>query len=783
MWRCGRMEHRPKENDAVPVYRNPGRPVKERVEDLLSRMTLEEKIAQLRAESEVPLYKKENGNVEPSDELLAILSGATVGKLMSLLRADPFFHLGAEEALTARQCAELSNRIHRYVQENTRLGIPVIIGNEGNHALMGMDATIFPAVCNFGCTWNVDLMEDIGRAIALEGRSRGEVIVYAPDLDVIRDPRYGRSDQNYGEDPHLVGRMGAAMVRGMQGESVADRGSVVSMLRSNPGSGDAEGGHDFGDTSRGSIEMHEVVLRPWADGVRAGAEAIMAGCATYDRIPLWADRHLLTEVLRDQWGFQGFVMTDGWVSFILECRMARDRVEAAAMALKAGVDMAWPDGMVRQRFHDDPRQAVFGRLAEALDKGLVSTEDIDLSVRRVLRVKFLLGLFEDPYVDPEEAASASRCPAHRELALKAARESVVLLKNDKDILPLHREIRSIAVIGPNADDEWAQLGDYAPAHRPEDVVTVLQGIRELAASNTRVEYARGCGIRTTSKDGFPDAISAALSCDIVIAVVGGSSKGEYFEEKGLWTARRSAESDCGEGTDRMSLDLLGVQEELLRELKETGKPLVVVLIHGRAMSIPWIAEYADAVVDAGYPGEAGGAVAEVLFGDYNPGGRLAVSVPRHVGQLPVYYYSRRPSRRDYAEMDASPLYPFGFGLSYSTFEYRNLEVTPTAITAAENAQVSLEVANTGTRAGDVVVQLYIRDEVASVARPWKQLQGFARINLKPGESRRVEFEVGREQLCFFNQSGEWVVEPGEFTLIIGRNAKEELLCATLTVTA
>ena len=764
-----------------PIYLHADHPLEERVEDLLSRMTLEEKIAQLRAESEFPLYRKESGNVEPADELLSILSGVPVGKLMSILRADPFFRLGAEDALTARQCAELANKIHRYVQENTRLGIPVMIGNEGNHALMGMDATIFPAVCNLGCTWNVDLMEKIGRAIALEGRSRGEVIVYAPDLDVIRDPRYGRSDQNYGEDPHLVGRMGAAMVRGMQGESVADRERVVAMLRSNPGSGDAEGGHDFGDTSRGSIEMHEVVLRPWEMAVKAGAEAVMAGRATYDRIPLWADRYLLTEVLRDRWGFKGFVMTDGWVDFIIECRMARDRVEAAALALKAGVDMAWPDGMVRQRFHNDSRQAVFGRLDEALEKGFVSQEDIDRAVRRVLRVKFLLGLFEDPYVDPEKAAAVSRCREHRELALEAARQSVVLLKNDKGILPLQRNCGSIAVIGPNADDEWAQLGDYAPAHRPEDVVTVLQGIRERVASGTRVEYARGCGIRTMSKDGFPEAISTACGCDVVIAVVGGSSKGEYFEIDGLWTARRTAESDCGEGTDRMTLDLLGVQEDLLKALKETGKPLVVVLVHGRAMSIPWIAEHADAIVDAGYPGEAGGAVADVLFGNCNPGGRLTVSVPQHVGQLPVYYYSRKPSRIGYVEMDADPLYPFGFGLSYSTFEYRNLAVKPSAITSEESARVSVEVTNTGTRSGDEVVQLYIRDEVASVARPWKQLQGFSRINLNPGESRRVEFEIGREQLCFFNRAGEWVVEPGEFTLIIGRNAKEELLRATLTV--
>ncbi len=768
-----------------PLYKNPACSVEERVEDLLSRMTVEEKIGQLRDElPDYKLWEKQGADVDLSPGLKKILTGVAIGQLGIFLRADPFSRLTAETALTARQAAELSNKVQKHVIEHTRPGIPVLITNDNNHCHLGLDSTMLPSVFNMGCTWNRDLQKAAGRVIAVESRSRGETVAYAPNLDVIRDPRIGRSDQNYGEDPYLVGQLGAAMVRGLYGASLDSDSAMIAMLRAYPGVGDADGGHDFGETSRGMIEMQEFILRPWGDAVRAGAEGIMVERAVYDGIPAPCHKYLMTDLLRDEWGFKGITMGDAWdVMYLLRCRVAGSVREAAVMALKAGLDMSSPDAVYEEKILGKPERAAYVQLAEALEEGLVSMEDIDRSVRRVLRLKFLLGLFENPYVDPDRAEAVARRPEHLRLALGAVHQSMVLLKNNDHLLPLPKTLDAVAVVGPNSDDEWTQLGDYAPAHRPEEVVTVLAGVRAIVSGATTVHYAHGCDVRDPSTEGLDAALEAARKSDVVIAVVGGSSKGECVEQDGGLTSRRTANSDCGESTDRATLDLLGVQEDLLKALKKTGKPLVVVLIHGRAMSINWIAEHADAILDAGYPGEAGGtAVTETLFGDYNPGGRLTVSVPKHVGQLPVYYYHKFDSRPAYVDMDAEPLYPFGYGLSYTTFAYDNLTVSPERIKADETARVSVDVTNTGAMAGDEVVQLYIRDEISSVMRPWKQLKGFERVHLAPGETETVTFEVGWEALCFYGMDDRWTVEPGEFTLMIGRHAYEDVLQTTLIVT-
>ena len=770
--------------DDLPIYKDPSRPVAQRVEDLLNRMTVEEKIAQLRSEwADYHLYVKQGGKAEMSEALKKVLTGVAIGKLAGLLRADPFSGVTAEAALTPAQGAELVNQIQRHIREQTRLGIPILIGNDGNHCHLGLRGTIFPSNFSVGPTWNRQLEERIGRAIAAESRSRGETVVYAPDLDVLRDPRYGRSEQNYGEDPYLVGQMGAAMVRGLQGKTLNSDRSVIALLRAYPGCGDDDGGHDFGETSRGTIEMQEFVLRPWRDAVRAGAEGIMVERAIYDSVPAPASKYLMTNLLRNEWGFKGFTMGDASnVLYLLRCRVARNNKEGAALALKAGMDVNLNDAVIEGNVYGKTQSVAYGKLGEALEEGLVSMEDIDRAVRRVLRVKFLLGLFENPYSDPAKAEALAGCAEHRQLALEAAREGIVLLENRNSILPLRKDIKSVAVIGPNADDEWAQLGDYAPAHPREQVTTILDGIRKKVSGNTMVRYARGCGIRDCSRSGFLEALEAVRQSDAVVAVVGGSSKAEYVKEGGQIIGRRSAESDSGEGTDRATLDLLGVQEDLLKAVKESGKSLIVVLIHGRAMTINWVAKNADAIIDAGFPGEAGGAaIADVLFGDYNPGGRLTVSFPKHVGQLPAYYYSRFNSRSHYVEMDAEPLYSFGFGLSYTTFEYKNLKVTPAVMKPDQTARVSVEVANTGTRAGDEVVQLYIRDEECSVVRPWKQLKGFERVHLQPGETKTVSLPVGREELCFYGLDGKWTVEPGRFTIMVSKNVRKDLLAATLTV--
>jgi beta-glucosidase len=421
-------------------------------------------------------------------------------------------------------------------------------------------------------------------------------------------------------------------------------------------------------------------------------------------------------------------------------------------------------------------------IREALDRGLVSMREIDRAVTRILRLKFLLGLFENPFVDPDRAESVARCPEHRRLALQAAREGMILLKNEDATLPLAKAMTSIAVIGPNADNTWNQLGDYAASHDREDVVTVLDGIKTLARDRgIAVHYAEGCGIRTTSTEGFAAAVEAARKSDVVVAVVGGSSRIRYPDPDG--TGGRHPEAETGEAQARATLDLPGVQEDLLKKLKATGKPLVVILIHGRAYTVNWIAENADALVDAGYPGEAGGtAVAEALFGEINPGGKLTVSVPRHVGQLPVYYYHLYAGRKQHLDLDApGPLYPFGYGLSYTTFAYADLRVEPQAIRKDETARVSLAVTNTGDVAGDEVVQLYLRDEVASVARPALQLKGFQRIHLAPGKTRTVTFAIGWEELCFYGLEERWIVEPGNVTIMVAPNSRDVALQAKLTV--
>jgi len=771
--------------ESLPVYKDRSFTVEQRVEDLLDRMTTEEKLGQLRQElRDFPLYEKNgDGDVDLLPGLKAILANVAIGKLGIFLRADPFTAVTAEAALTPRQAAVLSNKVQRYIMEHTRLGIPILIGNDGNRCHLGRDSTILPSVFNMGCTWDPSLQEAAGHVIAVESRSRGETVNYAPNLDVIRDPRFGRSDQNYGEDPYLVGQLGAAMVRGLQGASLHRDDTMVAMLRAYPGVGDADGGHDFGETSRGPLEMQEFVLRPWKDAVEAGAEGIMVERAAYDGIPAPCHRYLMTELLRDQWGFKGITMGDAWdVSYLIRCRVAKDHREAGVMALKAGLDMNSTDAVYEEKVLGKRERAAYAQLADALEEGLVSMEHIDRSVRRMLRLKFLLGLFDDPYVDENRAEEVARHPDHIRLALHAARQSMVLLKNEKNLLPLSKTIGAVAVIGPNSDDEWAQLGDYAPAHRPEEVTTVLTGIREVVSNATDVHYALGCEIRDPSEEGFEKALDAARKSDLIVAVVGGSSKGVIVDEDGVLVGRRSVNSDCGESSDRATLDLLGVQEDLLKALKATGKPLIVVLIHGRAMSINWVAAHADAILDAGYPGEAGGtAVAETLFGDWNPGGRLTVSVPRHVGQLPVYYYARHESRPSYVDMDTTPLYPFGFGLSYTAFTYSRLQVSPERIKADETALVSVNVTNAGDVAGDEVVQLYIRDDICSVMRPWKQLKGFERVHLEPGETKTVTFPVGWDALCFYGMDGRWTVEPGTFTLMIGKHAGEDLLKTELTV--
>ena len=754
------------------------------MEDLISRMSLEEKVNQLIAELPHGAWvDRVDGELVIAEPLKAILEDPPCGKVASLLRNDFFATRRLDLVSSPAEGARISNDVQRYVMENTRLGIPVLSGNDDNRCHLGSGSTIFPSLLNIGCSWDRALQLRVAKAIAAEGRSRGEHYAYAPNLDVIRDPRFGRSDQNYGEDPYLAAEMGVAMVRGLQGESLADKESMAAMLRAYPGAGEMDGGHDFAELNLGKRDMQEVVLYPFARAVMAGAEGVMVERSVYDGIPAVASRYFLSDLLRDGWGFTGITMGDAWgVQHLAQERLwiARDNTEAAAKALKAGLDQSMPDGLAAERLGGSLEARAYGRLPEALERGLVTMAEIDTAVRRVLRMKFVMGLFDDPFADPDHAERVNRCSEHLELALEADRKGIVLLENRDNVLPLSKDVKKVAVIGPNAYNHNAQLGDYAPYHDEEVVTTVLQGIRAVLPTHTEVSYAEGCGIRNLSKDGFAQAIWATEGADAIVAVVGGSSEGIMIEKDGVLRGERSPEADCGEGSTRASLDFSGVQLDLLKALKKTGVPLIVVLIHGRPISAPWLSENADALVDASYPGETGGrAVAEVLFGDYCPGGRLTVSVPVTVGQLPVCYYYR--VRDPYVEMDCVPLYPFGHGLSYTSFEYGDLAIDRERIRSDEVATVSVEVFNTGDVRGDEVVQLYIRDEVASVTRFNKQLKGFERVSIDPGETKRVTFEVGFDSLCFYGPDDAWIVEPGEFTLMVGGDSQTPKVTGKLWV--
>ena len=768
-----------------PTYKNPDRDIDDRVEDLLAKMNLEEKVEQLVAElSDGFWIERFDGDLRIADALKAILRGPPCGKLALPLRSDFYAIRSLDLVPTPAEGARISNELQRYVLDNTRLGIPVLIGNDDNRCHLGWGSTICPSVLNIGCTWDRDLQFRVAKAIAAEGRSRGEHYAYAPNLDVIRDPRFGRSDQNYGEDPYLAAEMGVAAVRGLQGESLGARDAMGAMLRAYPGAGEMDGGHDFAELNLGERDMQEVVLYPFARAIKAGASGVMVERSVYDGIPAIASRHYLTDLLRDEWGFSGVTMADAFgVQHLTHewMRVARDNVDAAAMALKAGLDPSMPDGLTAERVNGSSEMRAYGRLPDALERGLIEMKDIDAAVRHVLRSKFEMGLFDDPYADLEFAESVNRCDAHLDLAVEAARKSIVLLENKNGALPISKEVRKVAVIGPNADDHIAQIGDYAPLHDEANITTILQGIRSILPAAAEVSFSRGCGIREMTRDGFAEAVRTAAEADVTVAVVGGSSAGIMVERDGVLRGERSPEADCGEGQTRASLDLSGVQLDLLKALKETGTPVVVVLIHGRPVSEPWLAENADAVVDASYPGEAGGqAVAEVLFGDYCPGGRLTVSVPITVGQLPVCYYYR--VRERYVEMDHRPLYPFGHGLSYTSFEYGSLVIDRPSINGNESATVSVEITNTGEIPGDEVVQLYIRDELSSVIRFNKQLKGFQRIMLQPGEMKRAVFEIGFDELCFFGPDGTWIVEPGEFTLMVGGDSAAPKAMGNLMVT-
>lgn len=755
------------------TFKDSSKPALDRAQHLLSLMTLEEKIGQLIQPFGWKTYEYKNGQVSLTDSFKEQVENGGVGSLYGVLRADPWTGVTLDNGLSPKEGAQAVNEIQRYAIEHSRLGIPILIGEECSHGHMAIGGTVFPVPLSIGSTWNVDLYREMCQAVARETRSQGGVATYSPVLDVVRDPRWGRTEECFGEDPYLISELGVASVEGLQGERLDGADSVVATLKHFAGYGSSEGGRNAGPVHMGYRELLEVDLLPFRKAVEAGAESIMPAYNEIDGVPCTVNSELLEDLLRKEWGFKGMVITDcGAIDMLASGHdTAEDGMDAAIQAIRAGIDMEMSGEM-------------FGKhLFEAVRLGKLETEVIDQAVLRVLTLKFRLGLFENPYVDPDRAEQVIGSDDHRRIARQLAAEGTILLKNEGDLLPLSKTSGTVAVIGPNADQGYNQLGDYTSPQPQEHVATVLKGIRHKFVDETqRVLYAPGCRIKDDSKEGFDLALSCAEQADTIVMVLGGSSARDFGE--GTIDLRTGAsqvtehswsDMDCGEGIDRMNLQLSGVQLELFQEIHKLGKPIVVVYINGRPIAEPWIDEHAHAILEAWYPGQEGGhAIADILFGDVNPSGRLTISIPKHVGQLPVYYYGKRSRGKRYLEEDSKPRYPFGYGLSYTKFSYSDLKVEPEIIGVDEQATVSLNVTNSGDREGSEVVQLYISDAASQYTRPAKELKGFHKMNLKPGETRTVNFTVGAEELKYIGKNYNYVVEPGLFHVMVGRHVNDTL---------
>lgn len=743
---------------SLPAYKDPSLSIDMRLSDLLSRMTLEEKVGQLLCPLGWEMYEIHGSEVHPSGKFKQLIKERNAGMLWATYRADPWTKKTLANGLNPELSAKAGNALQKYVMENTRLGIPMFLAEEAPHGHMAIGATVFPTGIGMAATWSPELVKEVGQVIAKEIRSQGGHISYGPVLDLTRDPRWSRVEETFGEDPVLSGILGASMVDGLGGGNLSQKYATIATLKHFLAYAVPEGGQNGNYASVGIRDLHQNFLPPFRKAIDAGALSVMTSYNSIDGIPCTSNHYLLTQLLRNEWKFCGFVVSDLYsIEGIHESHfVALTKENAAIQSVTAGVDV-------------DLGGDAYTNLCHAVQSGQMDKAVIDTAVCRVLRMKFEMGLFEHPYVDPKIAAKTVRRKEHIELARKIAQSSITLLKNENSILPLSKTINKVAVIGPNADNRYNMLGDYTAPQEDSNVKTVLDGIL-TKLSPSRVEYVRGCAIRDTTVNEIEQAIEAARRSEVVIVVVGGSSARDFktsYKETGAAVAEEGSVSDmeCGEGFDRASLSLLGRQQELLESLQKTGKPLIVVYIEGRPLEKNWASEYADALLTAYYPGQEGGnAIADVLFGDYNPSGRLPISVPRSVGQIPVYYNKKAPRNHDYVEVSSSPLYSFGYGMSYTTFEYSALQVVQKS---ARCFEVSFKVKNTGKYDGEEVSQLYMRDEYASVVQPMKQLKHFERFYLKKGEEKKVTFVLTEEDFFLVNYTLKKVVESGNFHLMIG----------------
>jgi beta-glucosidase len=747
-------------------YKSASLPTAKRVEDLVGRMTLREKAAQLSGIWAYEVLKDSRLDLGKS----AARMGEGIGQIT---------RLGGSGHAKPEATAALANEIQRFLAERTRLGIPALIHEESCAGYLTRGADVFPQAIGVASTFDPSVPERMGEIIREQMLALGARQALAPLLDVARDPRWGRTEETFGEDRYLTSRMGLAYIRGLQGPSM--KGGIVATAKHFVGYGVTEGGMNWSPAHIPPREMAEVFLYPFEVAVREGGlRSIMPGYHELDGIPCHTDDWLLGRLLRGEWGFEGIVVSDycGINQVFDYHRAARDKNDAARAALAAGVDVELPS----TDCYGEP-------LVEAVEKGQVDAALVDRALERILRMKFELGLFDEPYIDSAGAAGHFLTKAQRAFAREAAEKSIVLLKND-GVLPLPRAKRRVAVIGPNADEVRNMLGDYSyPAHvesllemkgdnvlkmpMPDDLSSaaselpemdsILAGLRK-AAPEIEFIYARGCDVLGGSKEGFGEALRAAEDSDLVIAVMG--------DKAGLVDGCSS-----GESNDRASLDLPGRQKELLQSLAAAGKPIVLVLVNGRPLSLTWEDEHVAAIVEAWFPGEEGAAaIASVLFGDASPAGRAPMSFPRSVGQVPVFY-GHKPSggrshwKGHYIDETAQPLYPFGHGLSYTSFTYGDLSIVEEADTGG-TIEVSFSLKNSGDRAGEEVAQLYVRGPIAEITRPVLELAGFARVALSPGEAKILSFSLPAEMLGFYDADMRYAVAPGEVGVMVGASSRD-----------
>jgi len=759
-------------------YKNSALPIEKRVSDLLGRMTVEEKVGQLSKLLGWDMYSKNGKQVTISNKLRKAVKEQHIGLLWATLRADPWTQKTLLNGLSPVEAARATNAIQRYMVDSTRLGIPLLLSEEAPHGHMAIGATVFPTAIGQASTWNPQLIQDMASTIAMETYAVGGKNGYGPVLDLARDPRWSRTEETYGEDPYLIGQMGSAMIRGFQGEKIGERDKIIGTLKHFVAYAAPDGGHNGESVSFGERSLRQYFLPPFERAVKSGAGSVMTAYNSIDGIPCSANSWLLNDILRKDWRFTGFVVSDLLSISGLNGghATAATAEEAASQSIHAGLDV------------DLSGTGYGSNLLKAVQQGLVEPAVLDTAVARVLRMKFNLGLFDHPYVDEKMVAQKVATTQNKTVARQVARESIVLLKNDQHILPLSKSLKRIAVIGPNADNPYNQLGDYTAPQAEGKVQTLLTGIRAAVGNSTKVDYVKGCAIRDTSNSDIAAAVAAAKQADAVVLVLGGSSARDFktsYQATGAANVDPNTASDMesGEGFDRVSLDMMGDQIKLLKAIQATGKPLVLVTVMGRPLNLNWAAEHVPAIVNAWYPGQEGGlAVADVLFGDYNPAGRLPISVPRSVGQLPVHYNHTKPKHHDYVEMSAKPLYAFGYGLSYSSFDYSNLQISLKENGNDFACTVSFDVVNNGKLAGDEVAQLYVVDEVSSVVTPVMQLKRFERKNIAAGKKERYSFQLTKEDLKLWSSSNAWKTEKGKFKFLVGASSDDIRLKGEMELT-